>query len=98
MITQAPPLAGPRRRTLGNPRLLLGLLPRVDAWMPEADGAFAAHFQSEVLQALPRHFGLDQALVVEQLGDSPLAQRRHEAHQCGPWQAGTGLNRGPVDS
>src|SRR5262245_46147242 len=71
-VPQSPTLPGAYGRTLGHAGLFLGLLSCIYARMPEADLTLADGAQLQVVQALPRHFSLDQPSFVKQFAGGAL--------------------------
>src|SRR6266481_751354 len=66
--------------------LLLGLPSGVDPRQSQADRAFVANREAELLEALPGRLRLDQSPLIKQLGHRPLTPRGNEAHNCGARQ------------
>src|SRR5437870_8340780 len=69
-------------RALGYSGLLLGLPSGVDPRQSQADRAFVANRETELLEALPGRLRLDQPLLIKKLEHRPLTPRGNEAQYC----------------
>src|ERR1700694_2086372 len=86
--SQAFPEARAGCSALAYSGLLLGLPLCVDPRQSQADGAFVANREAELVEPFPAHLRLDQSLLIKQLDRRPLPPRGDKAHYSGARQLG----------